>query len=109
MTACHGVYSGMTIMRCLNGGSVNMKKFGTAAASAAVLILTGAGGAYAADLGTMPTKALVPAGPAVCTGFLDFITTACQLSAYGVRLYGTIDVGATYETHGAKDDPNLGV
>ncbi len=86
-----------------------MKKIGLAAASAAVLVLTGAGGAYAADLGTMPTKALAPTGPAVCTGFLDFITTACQLSAYGVRLYGTIDVGATYETHGAKEDPNLGV
>ncbi len=86
-----------------------MKRIGTAAASAAVIILSGAGGAYAADLGPMPTKALAPAGSAVCTGFLDFITTACQLSAYGVRLYGTIDVGATYETHGAKDDPNLGV
>ncbi len=87
-----------------------MKNIRVAAVSAAVLILTGAGGAYAADLGTMPTKALpAPAGAAVCTGFLDFITTACQLSAYGVRLYGTIDAGATYETHGAPMDPNLGV
>ncbi len=81
----------------------------TAAAAAALMVGT-AGGAYAADLGTMPMKALpAPAGPGVCTGFLDFITTACQLSAYGVRLYGTIDAGATYETHGAKMDPNLGV
>ena len=69
-----------------------------------------AGGAYAADLGTMPVKALPPAaGPAVCTGFLDFITTACQVSAYGVRFYGTIDIGASYESHGAPMDPNLGV
>lgn len=87
-----------------------MKKIGAAAASAAVIVLSGAGGAYAADLGTMPMKATAaPAGPAVCTGFLEFLTTACQLSAYGVRLYGTLDVGATYESHGAPHDPNLGV
>ncbi len=86
-----------------------MKGRNVSAAAAAILMAGCAGTAYAADLG-MPTKALpAPGGPAVCTGFLDFITTACQLSAYGVRFYGTLDLGATYETHGSKMDPNLGV
>src|SRR5262249_31997884 len=93
-------------MRCFNGGSENMRRIGAAAASAAVIILTGAGGAYAADL---PTKApLVPAGPTACTGFMDFFTTACQLAWYGVRFYGTIDVGANYMTKGAPLDPLAG-
>jgi predicted porin len=84
-----------------------MKKIGVAAASAAVVILTGAGGAYAADL---PTKAApAAAGPATCTGFADFFTTACQLAWYGVRFYGTLDVGGSYMTHGTPFDPISGV
>src|SRR5579871_1404302 len=87
-----------------------MTRRSVSAAAAAVLMAGCAGTAYAADLGPMPAKApVVPAGPAVCTGFLQFLTTDCQLSAYGVRLYGTIDVAATYETHGSPMDPNLGV
>jgi predicted porin len=82
-----------------------MKGIRVAAASAAAMVL-GAGGAFAADLDTMPTKAPVYKAPAsaVCTSILDFFTTACQLSAYGVRIYGTVDVGGTYQTHGAPVD-----
>jgi len=86
-----------------------MKGLGTAAASAAVILLGGVGGAAAADLGTMPTKALPVASPAMCSSIMDFFTTACQVAAYGVRFYGTIDVGATYESHGSPMDKFLGV
>ena len=82
-----------------------MKGFGTAASAAAIL-LAGAGGAFAADMG-LPVKA-VPVGSGVCTSIMDFFTTACQVSAYGVRFYGTIDIGATYETHGAPTNQYLG-
>jgi predicted porin len=84
-----------------------MKGLGTAAASAAVLLLSGAGGAYAADL---PTKAPVYKAPAdtMCTSILDFFTTACQVAAYGVRFYGTIDVGASYQTNGTPANKYLG-
>jgi predicted porin len=77
-----------------------MKGLGTAAASAAVILLSGAGGAFAADL---PTKAPVYKAPAddTCTSILDFFTTACLVQAYGVRFYGTIDVGLGYMTNGA--------
>jgi predicted porin len=85
-----------------------MKGLGTAAASAAVIVLSG-GGAYAADLNTMPVKAVPIAGPAVCTSILDFFTTACQVSAYGVRFYGTVDLSGQYETNGAAPNPQIGV
>jgi predicted porin len=85
-----------------------MKGLGAAAASAAVVMLCGAGGASAADLSNMPVKAVPVAGPAMCTSILDFFTTACQVSAYGVRFYGTVDLGATYETNGAPMSPMLG-
>jgi predicted porin len=85
-----------------------MKGLGAAAVSAAVVMMSG-GGAYAADLNNMPVKAVPVAGPAMCTSILDFFTTACQVAAYGVRFYGTIDVGASYETHGAPMNKYLGV
>jgi predicted porin len=82
-----------------------MKGLRTAAASAAVIILSGAGGAYAADLNTLPVKALPVASPATCSSIMDFFTTACQVAAYGVRFYGTIDMGFGYQTAGAKVNP----
>jgi predicted porin len=85
-----------------------MKGLGTAAASAAVVMLYGAGASYAADLNNMPVKAVPIAGPTMCTSILDFFTTACQVSAYGVRFYGTVDMGASYQTNGAPMDKYLG-
>jgi predicted porin len=84
-----------------------MKGLGAAAASAAVITICGASGAFAADLNNMPVKAVPISGPTLCTSILDFFTTACQVSAYGVRFYGTVDVGGGYQTNGAKFD-NLG-
>jgi predicted porin len=58
----------------------------------------------------MVTKAPVfkaPPGPTTCTGLVDFFVTACQLSWYGVRFYGTVDVGFGYQTHGAPFDGNF--
>src|SRR5580704_14483289 len=40
------------------------------------------------------------------TSVLGFFVTDCPLSWYGVRLYGTIDAGGGYQTHGAPLDPN---
>ncbi len=85
-----------------------MKGLGTAAASAAVIMLSGVGGAYAADLSTMPVKAIPVAGPGTCTNIVDFFATACQVSAYGVRFYGTIDVGGGYMTNPTPIDKLAG-
>ena len=71
-------------------------------ASAAGLLAVGA--ASAADL---PTKKAAPAAekPNCYASFytwLDSTAADCPLSAYGVTVYGTIDMGGGYETHAAK-------
>ncbi|MBO0751825.1 MAG: porin [Bradyrhizobiaceae bacterium] len=75
-----------------------------AAASAAAVILGIAGGAFAADLNAMPTKAPVLKTDATCRSAVDFFTTGCQLAWYGVRFYGTIDIGFGYQSNGAPID-----
>src|SRR5258708_8712989 len=44
------------------------------------------------------------AAPKTCTGLWDFIETDCQLTWYGITLYGAIDAGFTYQTHGTPLD-----
>jgi predicted porin len=69
--------------------------------------------ASAADMDAMATKAppyaVAPAavGPASCNSFAGFWLTDCQLLWAGVRLYGTVDVGGTYQTHGTPFDRNF--
>ena len=92
-----------------------MKVLGAAAAYAAVILSNGAGGAYAADVSTAgatiktpePVTAPVaaPVSTSACTSIVDFFTTACQIAAYGVRFYGTIDIGVSYMTNGSPFDP----
>jgi hypothetical protein len=38
--------------------------------------------------------------PATCNSFVGFFLTDCQLRWNGFQVYGTIDVGGTYQTHG---------
>jgi hypothetical protein len=69
-----------------------------------------ASGALAAE--DVATKASTKAAPATaastpktCTGVWDFIETDCQLTWHGITIYGAIDAGFTYQTHGAPLDP----
>jgi predicted porin len=80
-----------------------MRGFGASAASA-LIMLGGGGGAFAADLDTKAPVLKAAPAPASCTSILDFFTTACQLAAYGVRVYGTVDVGYGYQSNGAPMD-----
>ena len=69
-------------------------------ASAAGLLLVG--GAQAADL---PTKKTPPAPPATScfASFMSWLNSTaadCPLSYMGITLYGTIDIGAGYSSHG---------
>ena len=69
-----------------------------------------AGAVYATDASAddiMATKA-VPAAtttaslpPASCSSLEDFIVTACPLTWNGITVYGTIDFGVTWLSHGA--------
>ena len=69
--------------------------------------------ASAADMDAMATKAppyaVAPAavGPVPCGSLWGFFLTDCQLAWYGVRFYGTVDLGGLYQTHGTPFDPNF--
>jgi predicted porin len=41
-----------------------------------------------------------PTGAAPCGNAVDFFITDCVLAYYGINVYGAIDVGAGYESHG---------
>lgn len=89
-----------------------MKSDVLAASAAGILLLGSLMGAHAADSDAMVTKAppaiIPPAAPAHCTSVSDFFQTACQLYGYGIRFYGTIDIGYGYHTHGAPYNPFYG-
>ena len=54
------------------------------------------------------TKAPVVSAAAAspfCQDVPDFFLGSCQLAYYGVRVYGLIDTGVGYQTHGAPWDP----
>ena len=86
-----------------------MKKFSVSA----VIILELASAAYATAAAAediMVTKAPPPAAantPAACGSVYDFFFTSCPLTWYGVTVYGALDVGGGYQTHGAPFDPNI--
>ena len=91
-----------------------MRKFGQAAALSAILIAGGVAGAtnaLAADMDSMVTKAPVvpppPPGPVACNSLAGFFLSDCQLLWYGIRLYGTVDLGGTYQTNGTPFDKNF--
>jgi predicted porin len=86
-----------------------MKSLALRAAASAALLVGCVGTTYAADRDAMVTKAppvsAPPSGPTTCTSVQDFFLTGCQLTWYGVRIFGTIDVGGGYQTRGAPFDP----
>jgi predicted porin len=62
------------------------------------------GAASAADLDVVtkaPRYTKAPAGPTTCGDVQAYFLTDCQLAWYGVRFYGTIDIGYGYQTNGA--------
>jgi predicted porin len=79
-----------------------MAKLGLCAAFLAGAFLLGAGNARAAD--AMPTKAAPSttnsSTPPTCTDPADFFTTNCQLSWYGVTVFGIVDMGVGWQSHG---------
>jgi hypothetical protein len=77
--------------------------------SFAAIIIGVVGASYALDARaadiTMPIKAPPVAStnaPASCTNAWDLVTTSCQLSWYGITIYGAIDVGGGWQSHGAS-------
>jgi predicted porin len=80
-----------------------MKNTGIAVAIFAAGALFGPNRALAADV-DLVTKAppiVTPTIPATCAGVSQFFITDCVLSWYGISVYGTIDTGGGYQSHGA--------
>jgi len=76
-------------------------------ASAAAIALCGA--AQAADLPVYTKAPPPPLAPALvsCTSAVQFIVTDCPLTYYGITVYGTIDMGVGYESHGAPFNKSI--
>src|SRR5271168_2633585 len=66
--------------------------------------------ALASDI--MPTKAPPPppspAAPAACADVVQFFTTSCPLSWSGITVYGTVDTGVSWQSHGTPFNPSYG-
>jgi len=77
--------------RCLGRGAA-INKLGIFA----VTILAAAGACCGVEARAADAK--------TCSGLWDFIETDCQLTWYGITLYGVIDAGFTYQTHGCPTD-----
>jgi predicted porin len=85
-------------------GRGDVKKFGISVA----MILGFAGAVYATDpsAADMVTKALpaapalAPLQPATCGSLEDFVATSCPLTWNGITVYGTVDTGVTWQSHG---------
>jgi predicted porin len=69
------------------------------------LALAGSAQASEPSLGdALPKKAAPPTAaltPATCQSFQDFILTNCQLSWHGITVYGIVDAGVGWQSHGA--------
>jgi predicted porin len=68
---------------------------------AGVMATAAIASAWGADLPTK--KEAVPApvsGPGSCPGAVEFFTTDCLLSYWGVTFYGAVDLGVGWESHG---------
>jgi predicted porin len=74
-------------------------------ASTAAIALCSA--AQAADLPIYTKAAPPPLAPASCSSAEQFIVTDCPLTYYGITVYGTVDIGGGYETHGTPFNNNI--
>ena len=79
------------------------------------IVLAVAGASWAADVSAadiMPMKAppaAAASAPKPCTDGWSFIATDCQLTWRGITVYGTIDAGFGWQSHGAPWDPRSAV
>src|SRR6266403_2648828 len=87
-----------------------MAKFRTLFAVILAAAATSEVEAWAADV--VPTGAAAATAastPKTCTDGWGFISTDCQLPWQGITVYGTIDTGFGWQSHGAPWDPRSAV
>ena len=94
----------------IEAGEARITKLGIFAAT--ILAAAGACQADAWAVDVAPTSASPPATaskPKTCTNFWDFVATNCELTWQGITVYGIVDMGGGYQTHGAPFDPRSSV
>jgi predicted porin len=85
-----------------------VKNFGKIlVASTAAIALCGAAQASDLPVYTKAPPSLTPAPLVSCTSAVQFFVTDCPLTYYGITVYGTIDVGGGWESHGAPFNGNF--
>jgi predicted porin len=85
-----------------------VKNFGKIlVASTAAIALCGAAQASDLPVYTKAPPPLTPAPLVSCTSAVQFFVTDCPLTYYGITVYGTIDVGGGWESHGAPFNGNF--
>ena len=91
----------------LIAGIVMTRLVSSAAVMFAVAAVSYAVDVWAADIIPMkaPPAAADYSTPRSCTDAWSFISTNCQLAWQGITVYGTIDMGAGWQSHGAPLDP----
>jgi predicted porin len=65
--------------------------------------------ASAADIPIKSPPAAVASEPKPCTDPWDFVSTKCPLTWHGITIFGTIDGGFGWQSHGAPFDPKSAV
>jgi predicted porin len=80
---------------------ITMKGTSLSLVASALLIAAPWSAATAADMATKaPPPAAAAAAPVACSSLWDFFGTNCPLSWYGITIYGTVDTGVTWQSHG---------
>jgi predicted porin len=72
-----------------------------------LLIATSLTAATAADMVTKAPPPTAVTAPAACSSLWDFLDTSCPLSWYGITVYGTVDAGVTWQSHGTPYNGSL--
>ena len=72
-----------------------------------LLIAASLRAANASDMATTAPPPTAVTAPVACSSLWDFLVTSCPLSWYGITIYGTVDAGVTWQSHGTPYNGSL--
>lgn len=77
------------------------------AAVSALIIAAPLRSAAAADMVTKTPPPAAVTAPVACSSLWDFFVTSCPLSWQGITVYGIVDTGVTWQSHGTPFNGSL--
>ena len=72
-----------------------------------LLIAASLTAANASDMATTAPPPTAVTAPVACSNPWDFLVQSCPLSWYGITIYGTVDAGVTWQSHGTPYNGSL--